>query len=386
MGDVGASPATFGMNFRGQRIISATLTSISESKGLTSGADVIFGGCSAGARGAMVTLDNVASMLPTGVRVRGLLDSGLWLDETPLDPTAQLSLQEQTQMAQQLYVAQSVIPAGCASAYPGEEWHCIYGQYRMPFVKTSYFINSAQFDSFQMIFDMGGERTVELSVACSRQRICRTAARLAPPDLNVLSRFFEMLPPTAGNVPHTGGQVMYANAYQQATQAEMKTLVGGSNGVFSTSCLAHCLTQDTAYLSSYNANGQSFAQAITEWLNGGSPVDISQCQGYANCVVQCPGGSSILDIQEATADSTPAVQEREIEGQEEHAERAEVEEAGGATTGAGMPAGEQPQGQGGAASWPYQSTQQSGNGNSWMQQGRHRKLLGEGESAALLML
>ena len=55
-GDVGASGATYGYAFRGRRNIAATISDLVATKGLTSSADVLFGGCSAGARGAMVML------------------------------------------------------------------------------------------------------------------------------------------------------------------------------------------------------------------------------------------------------------------------------------------------------------------------------------------
>ena len=43
----------------------------------------------------------------------------------------------------------------CAAAYSGTEaWKCLYGEYRLPFVTTPFFLNSAQFDSFQMLYDL----------------------------------------------------------------------------------------------------------------------------------------------------------------------------------------------------------------------------------------
>ena len=50
MGDVEA----YGMQFRGQAIVSAVLTELQTQRGLAPGARMLFGGCSAGARGVMV--------------------------------------------------------------------------------------------------------------------------------------------------------------------------------------------------------------------------------------------------------------------------------------------------------------------------------------------
>ena len=60
MGDTEA----FGYQFRGQSILSAVLNDLQSAKGLASGSRLLFGGCSAGARGAMVHLDSVAAALP----------------------------------------------------------------------------------------------------------------------------------------------------------------------------------------------------------------------------------------------------------------------------------------------------------------------------------
>ena len=57
-------------------IVSAIFADLAANQGLAPGADVTFGGCSAGARGALLTLDYVGDMLPSGSTLKGLLDSG----------------------------------------------------------------------------------------------------------------------------------------------------------------------------------------------------------------------------------------------------------------------------------------------------------------------
>jgi hypothetical protein len=89
MGDAEA----FGRNFHGAAVVSAVLHELVTTHGLGTSAPpdrLLFGGLSAGARGAMVHLDYVRSMLPLDeaarqrVEVRGYLDSPLWLDIAPL--------------------------------------------------------------------------------------------------------------------------------------------------------------------------------------------------------------------------------------------------------------------------------------------------------------
>jgi hypothetical protein len=70
MGDTGPNNATWGYAFRGQRIITAALTQLVQQHGMglwPAGAPgkprLLFGGCSAGARGAMVNLDRISATL-----------------------------------------------------------------------------------------------------------------------------------------------------------------------------------------------------------------------------------------------------------------------------------------------------------------------------------
>lgn len=265
VGDVPASPATYNFAFRGQRIIAATFADLIARWGLDGSANVLFGGCSAGARGAMFNLDYVQAMLPAGATVKGLLDSALWLDLAPID-SAEVSLQTQTQDVYSLVNPSARIPAACQEMYPGPEgWKCLYGQYRLPFVQTSYYINAAQFDSFQMVYDLGG------------------------------------------NAPSSMGQVAFADQFQMATRAALQPAVAGGQAVFSSTCLVHCLTDDTAYFTgyaAYEALGSTIAAALTAWyFDNQTPVDIGQCTGYP-CVQQCPNGATIEDLSEATASQT----------------------------------------------------------------------------------
>jgi len=55
-GNAVASDATYGWSFLGQRIISSTLMDLQIRHGMPASPDVIFGGCSAGGRGALFNL------------------------------------------------------------------------------------------------------------------------------------------------------------------------------------------------------------------------------------------------------------------------------------------------------------------------------------------
>jgi hypothetical protein len=142
-GNASASAETFGYAFKGVAIVEAAIADLVANQGLGPGSDVLFGGCSAGGRGALMNLDYVAPLLPPESTVRGLIDSALWLDLQPPD-AAETSLQVQTQSIYALINPGSRIPPACAAAYPGAEWKCLFGVYRLPFVITPFFLQASQ--------------------------------------------------------------------------------------------------------------------------------------------------------------------------------------------------------------------------------------------------
>jgi hypothetical protein len=158
VGNVGASAETFGWHFRGQKIVEAlfdklqngvVVTTKYEARNATTGKKehlantttysmhahdkVLFGGCSAGSRGAMFNIDYVQSMLPAGMApVVAFLDSPLWVDEIPITgPNGSIvPLEYQTQQIYNLVNATARWGDDCAAAYPassGEQWKCLYG-------------------------------------------------------------------------------------------------------------------------------------------------------------------------------------------------------------------------------------------------------------------
>ena len=153
-----------GWRFRGASVIQKVLTELVEIHGLGSGANnrtdtLLFGGASAGGRGAMVHLDYVRQMVGTkaakNILVRGFLDSPLWMDLPSINPK---------------FPGFNVTTAGvfhlanvshtdekCIQQYSktNEGWKCLMGQYRMPFVRTPYIISASQNDLFQTYEDIG---------------------------------------------------------------------------------------------------------------------------------------------------------------------------------------------------------------------------------------
>jgi hypothetical protein len=116
---------------------------------------LLFGGGSAGARGAMVHLDYVPEMLGEAtdhVEVVGFLDSPLWLDIEPLNATEFGGFANQTATVHSVVNARN-LDDDCVAAYPEDQWKCMLGEYRMPFVETRYLMVASLHDGFQLWYD-----------------------------------------------------------------------------------------------------------------------------------------------------------------------------------------------------------------------------------------
>jgi len=155
------SPST-GWHFRGRRIVEAVFADLRKKTGLGSmpGDHVIYGGCSAGARGVMVTIDDFASSpaIVGKAQVTGLLDSGFWV---PISPRTDFvdwdSFGHQMRDSMTLVNSSGLVGSECGQKYPGAEgWKCLMGAYRMRFVRTPYFMLHSQYDLFALTMNLWG--------------------------------------------------------------------------------------------------------------------------------------------------------------------------------------------------------------------------------------
>jgi hypothetical protein len=149
-GTADASADTFGFWFHGSHVVSAVIDSLINDKGMGSvpGTRLLFGGCSAGAIGAMNNLEAVAAMVPPTVEVRGFLDGAGLLDIAPRGWKWSPWLESlQSLMKNMTEFTQPVFAPYCAENFPGNEWRCLIGQYRMPLLTSvPMFVNLPQFD------------------------------------------------------------------------------------------------------------------------------------------------------------------------------------------------------------------------------------------------
>eukprot|EP00439_Symbiodinium_sp_Y106_P046822 s2036_g5.t10 len=131
-----------GYFFQGERIISAVLEEL-RNRSVFEGIDLlVFGGCSAGGRGALYNLDRVCSWLPAALRCRGFLDAAWWEGLQLWGPSESL--------------APCLASAGEHAAHL-----CLFGPHFAPYVRTPFLVHEEQFDYF-MLSKRGVQRPVFL--------------------------------------------------------------------------------------------------------------------------------------------------------------------------------------------------------------------------------
>jgi hypothetical protein len=249
-GDAPASAATFGFAFRGARIVSAVLTALVQAHGLGSSGvkeNLLLGGCSAGGRGVLTNLDYFAEAAPPNVEVKGLLDAAGWVNVQPTIPDM-LTLQ---QMTQQIYgFATPHVPIACAAANPGSEWLCLWPSVRLPYIATPYFLNAAQFDAFQIMYD---SNNLDSTYCCE-----------TPPEQAWVEQF-------------------------QTSTLSLLAAIPASNGIYSSTCLVHCLSSNADWYA-FTTDGVSLAQSVGAWYFQNTPTrQVSSCTGW-DCTLACSGG------------------------------------------------------------------------------------------------
>jgi len=255
-------PFTF--NMLGTSIVDATFAELVGKQGLghSAGAQLLYSGCSAGARGVLFNLPRVFALVtslvpqPLGA-FGGLLDSAFWLDMAPENSSAVPFAVETQGVFGIANVTGSLDPA-CIAAYPGPAgWHCLMAEYALPFLTNStipFFLYAFQYDMYQLDHNWG-------------------------------------LPFGVG--PTGAPQLTYAEQFRAATRntanTEVVTPARHGTAAMLPACFHHCNTEKPTF-SSQHTNGVTFETAVATWFfqGGAAPAYVVEdCTGF-NCGNQCP--------------------------------------------------------------------------------------------------
>jgi len=135
-----------GYYFQGQRIISAVVRELEAHHGLTEAGLLLFGGCSAGGRGALYNLDRVCGMLRNPATLcRGLSDAAWWVL-----PDGGTTLEQSAKDGVHAWNGSGAF-ARCAASQPaGAEHLCMFGPILAPHVRTPFMVQGSSWDTFQL--------------------------------------------------------------------------------------------------------------------------------------------------------------------------------------------------------------------------------------------
>ncbi|KAJ1532031.1 hypothetical protein ONE63_000665 [Megalurothrips usitatus] len=161
-----SSPSSF--SFMGALIVQEVVRDL-VAHGLHNESHILLAGTSAGGTGVMLNVDAVQELVraprPQGlglpqVAVRGLVDSGWFLDRAPFSldgpygPNRALSASDAVQQGMSMWRAR--VPAACAAHYRAEPWRCYFGYRLYPTIRAPLFIFQWLFDEAQMTADNVG--------------------------------------------------------------------------------------------------------------------------------------------------------------------------------------------------------------------------------------
>ena len=133
----------------------------------------------------------------------------------------------------------------------------MFGQYRMPFLRTPYFLSQSQLDDFQLGYDCDTTTTTDeagtvRTVVTSDEEACVDGVQAAIRN-------------TLNQLPAAGQQ---------------------SVGIFSSTCSLHCVTNGPDWWT-IQVNGQSMASLMTQWyFASDEPYVVDQCTG-SGCMATC---------------------------------------------------------------------------------------------------
>jgi len=172
--------------FRGLSNRNAVIEDLLTRKGMNEAVEVVISGCSAGALGVLMSIDDITSTIravTTGVRVLGLIDSGFFLDYTsPLSmhrvrqsarphktnsiKVVQGSLDYAAHMrdVSELMNISAGVPSLCRHQYKTDmaRTRCLFAENLLPFIETPIFMLQSKYDHWMIWNVIGDPSVVEL--------------------------------------------------------------------------------------------------------------------------------------------------------------------------------------------------------------------------------
>ena len=128
-------------SFLGAEILAEVVRELFSWEKLGSGRELYLVGSSAGGTGVLVNLDNIADLvrsLGSHMRVRGVVDSGWFLDNDPFSESGEARPGPAATVSTGASLWRARVPDSCAQHFPGNEWKCFFGYRLYPTMKSRF--------------------------------------------------------------------------------------------------------------------------------------------------------------------------------------------------------------------------------------------------------
>jgi len=199
--------------FRGWKNLQAYVMDLSKNHLLQKGTDFVISGCSAGGLATYLHVDWWAENLPASGKVRGMPDSGYFLD---YDSTFTPKYGNDMRWVFHQQNVSSGVNQRCIAAHTtGDSSDCMFAEHTVPYLKIPIFPLQSRFDSWQV-----------------------------------------------GNILGTTDPTSINN-YGDLFVTRFSVMNSGSNGYFLDSCYHHCGEWDSIRIS-----GELSGKALQDWYNG----------------------------------------------------------------------------------------------------------------------
>jgi len=222
--------------FRGFQNLQAYLRSLKTLHKLGSSTDVVISGCSAGGLATYLHVDWWKENLPSMAKVRGLPDSGFFLDFNSKAPNGP-KYGDQMRWVFKAMNASAGVNQLCIKSNPAAQENCYFAEHTSPYIKTPIFPLQSEYDAWQVPNILGAH----------------------PTDDAAINEFGKLLT-------------------QRITKAVFSN---PANGAFLDSCYHHCGRWDSIVI-----DGRNTSTAFADFYEGRSPHVFIQGRPYP-CVACC---------------------------------------------------------------------------------------------------
>lgn len=242
-GDRGASDETWGLHFRGWRVVDAIIDTLIKKHGLDKDSkEILWSGCSAGGKGALYNMDRVQKRLP---HMKALLDSNWWV-KYPSMKEGIRDFETMLKASYSLWNAQ--MNKQCVKDYKDKPWLCMFPYHNEKYVKTTHLNQVFQYDAIQF-------------------------------NKNTANEFKKP----------TSDAKNYGEKLRKAIAKSFDDVNPDNSSMFSPACYKHCSTAENIMFHT-TVNGETLSETLIKWFKGKLPkskrMNIDKCKGR-NCSDQC---------------------------------------------------------------------------------------------------